>query len=127
HMLRVLHAPQIMKRISVIAIALFLFACTQRREAAKTATQPPPAPSKGLTITSSAFADNGEIPKKYGCGGGSVSPPLTISGVPAGAKSLALIVTDPDAPGGLFTHWVAWNLPPADTTIPEGQPTGAME
>jgi len=116
-----------MKRLAYsIAIALLLVSCNERQEAKKTIPQPQ-APSKGLSITSPAFADNGEIPKKYGCSGDSVSPPLVIAGVPANAKSLALTVTDPDAPGGLFTHWVVWNMPPADTTIAEGQSTGAAE
>ncbi|HVW14332.1 MAG TPA: YbhB/YbcL family Raf kinase inhibitor-like protein [Mucilaginibacter sp.] len=65
-----------------------------------------------LTITSSSFANNGMIPKKYTCQGDQVNPPLHISGIPSSAKSLALILHDPDAqhPGG-FTHWVMWNLP----------------
>jgi Raf kinase inhibitor-like YbhB/YbcL family protein len=73
-----------------------------------------------LTVTSKSFADNGSIPLKYSCEGEQVSPPLQVSNVPAGAKSLALILHDPDAarPGG-FTHWVAWNI---DTNgdMPEG-------
>ncbi|MBS1525492.1 MAG: YbhB/YbcL family Raf kinase inhibitor-like protein [Bacteroidetes bacterium] len=73
-----------------------------------------------LTITSSSFSNNGKIPKKYTCQGEQVSPPLHISGIPSGAKSLALILHDPDAghQGG-FTHWVMWNLP-TDGNIPEG-------
>ena len=63
-----------------------------------------------LAIHSPAF-DNGQpIPARFSCSGGNTSPPLTFSGVPARAKSLALIVDDPDAPGGLFTHWVLYNL-----------------
>ncbi|MGN8199964.1 YbhB/YbcL family Raf kinase inhibitor-like protein [Salinisphaera sp. RV14] len=63
-----------------------------------------------LAIQSPAF-DNGQpIPERFSCSGGNTSPPLTFSGVPARAKSLALIVDDPDAPGGLFTHWVLYNL-----------------
>ena len=77
--------------------------------------------SQGMTIVSPAFRDGGEIPKKYGCSGTSTSPPLSIAGVPATAKSLALVVTDPDAPGGTFTHWVVWNLPAATSSLPEGQ------
>ena len=51
-----------------------------------------------MNLSSSAFANNGAIPKKYTCDGGDVSPPLSWSAVPPGAKSLALIVDDPDAP-----------------------------
>lgn len=85
------------------------------------------AASNGMTITSSAFKDQGEIPKKYGCSGQSISPPLAIAGVPANAKTLALLVTDPDAPGGTFTHWVVWNMPARDTNLAEGQKPGGSE
>ena len=82
---------------------------------------------KAITITSAAFKDQGAIPKKYGCSGESISPPLSFSGIPREAKSLVLILTDPDAPGGLFTHWVVWNIPPADASIGEGQRPGGIE
>jgi Raf kinase inhibitor-like YbhB/YbcL family protein len=65
-----------------------------------------------LTITSSSFTDNGNIPSKFTCEGTQTSPALNVTGVPAGAKSLALILHDPDAPmPGGFTHWVVWNIP----------------
>ena len=65
-----------------------------------------------LTVTSSSFSANGMIPAKYTCQGQQVSPPLHVTGVPSGAKSLAIILHDPDAPmSGGFTHWVVWNLP----------------
>ncbi|HEY8780590.1 MAG TPA: YbhB/YbcL family Raf kinase inhibitor-like protein [Mucilaginibacter sp.] len=64
-----------------------------------------------LTVTSTSFTDNGLIPAKYSCEGQEVNPPLHITGVPDDAKSLALIVHDPDAPAkGGFTHWVVWNI-----------------
>src|SRR6266567_2108405 len=64
-----------------------------------------------LTVTSTSFTNNGMIPKKYSCEGEEISPPLKITNVPAGAKSLALILHDPDAPAkGGFTHWVVWNI-----------------
>jgi len=77
-----------------------------------------------MKLTSSAFEDNGEMPKDYGCSGaGKTPPPLSIADVPEAAKSLALIVDDPDAPDGHFTHWVVWNIPPASKTLQgvEGQ------
>lgn len=77
------------------------------------------APS--LKIKSSAFSNNSNIPQKYTCEGKEVSPPLTVSGIPPGTKSLALIVHDPDAPlKGGFTHWVVWNISPSMHEIPEG-------
>ena len=73
-----------------------------------------------LKVTSSAFQEGGDIPAKFSCDGANTSPPLKISGVPAEAKTLVLIVDDPDAPSGLFTHWVIWNLSPQTGTIAEG-------
>ena len=80
----------------------------------------------GLTITSPAFKNNAPIPMKYTCEGQSVNPPLVFGGVPAGAKSLALIVEDPDVPkslmpSGVFDHWVLWDLPAAAKGIGEGE------
>ncbi len=66
---------------------------------------------KLLKITSAAFRDNEYIPVKYTCDGVNVSPPLDIEHIPEEAKSLALIVDDPDAPGGTWVHWVMWNIP----------------
>src|SRR3990170_5065384 len=59
-----------------------------------------------MKISSTAFEQNGQIPKKYTCDGSDVNPPLKFEGVPAEAKSLALIVDDPDAPVGTWVHWV---------------------
>lgn len=68
------------------------------------------AMAAGLTLHSKAF-DNGQpIPQRYACDGAGVSPPLTVSGVPDKAKSLTLIVDDPDAPSGGWTHWALYNL-----------------
>lgn len=71
-----------------------------------------------FSAKSSAFTEGAAIPKKYTCDGGDVSPALNWSGAPAGTKSLALIVDDPDAPVGTWTHWIAWNIPP-DHALPE--------
>lgn len=73
-----------------------------------------------MKVTSSAFQEGGNIPSKFTCDGGNASPPLAISGVPSEAKTLVLIADDPDAPGGLFTHWLIWNIPPQTNSIAEG-------
>ena len=75
-----------------------------------------------MKISSPSFSSGGEIPAKFTCHGGSVSPELEISGTPSGAKSLALIIDDPDAPGGLFTHWLVWNIDPQVNKIAENSP-----
>jgi Raf kinase inhibitor-like YbhB/YbcL family protein len=72
-----------------------------------------------LKITSSAFVTNGYIPARYTCDGTDINPPLEIDNVPAETKSLALIVDDPDAPVGLWVHWVVWNIDPATREIAE--------
>jgi hypothetical protein len=78
-----------------------------------------------LTLTSPSFADGGEIPRRHTCEGEDRAPALAWSGVPAGARSLALIADDPDAPDPAaprmtYVHWVLANLPPASAGLPEG-------
>ena len=73
-----------------------------------------------MKITSSAFQEGGNIPPKFTCDGGDSSPPLRIAEIPSGAKTLALVVDDPDAPSGLFTHWIVWNISPQTNAIAEG-------
>src|SRR5437773_12357358 len=73
-----------------------------------------------MKITSSAFQEGGNIPSKFTCDASDTSPPLQITGIPSEAKSLVLIADDPDAPGGLFTHWLVWNIPPQTSSIAEG-------
>lgn len=74
-----------------------------------------------MNISSAAFKDGASIPSKYTCDGADTSPPLAFNGIPAGAKTLALIMDDPDAPGGTFDHWILWNIPLSTTSVAEGQ------
>ena len=75
-----------------------------------------------MKITSPEFVDNSHIPAQYTCDGEDISPPLQITGVPAEAETLALVVDDPDAPGGVFDHWIVWNIPSTLEKIPQGIP-----
>lgn len=83
-----------------------------------------------MKLTSSAFEHNGTIPSKYTCDGDNINPPLTILNVPPQAKSLVLIMDDPDVPkklrsDGMWDHWVLFNIPVEVTEIKEGEePSG---
>lgn len=74
-----------------------------------------------ITVTSTEFDDGTSIPERYTCRGEGVHPPLAWTGVPSDATSLALVVTDPDAPRGTFVHWVLYDLPARDGGLAEGQ------
>ena len=81
--------------------------------------------TSSLKISSTAFDHEGVIPSKYTCEGEEVNPPLQIDQIPASAKTLAIIVEDPDAPNGTFDHWLVWNIPHnqhalKENTIPPG-------
>jgi Raf kinase inhibitor-like YbhB/YbcL family protein len=73
-----------------------------------------------LLVGSPAFHSGGVIPARFSCSGKDVSPPLRWSKPPARTRSLALWLTDPDAPSGIFTHWTLWNIPPARRSLPAG-------
>ena len=75
-----------------------------------------------ISVSSPAFQEGGMIPSKYTCDGQDISPPLKWAGVPEGAKSIALISDDPDAPMGTWVHWVMWNIPPSVHELAENVP-----
>ena len=94
------------------AIVLVIFHISPAIGAGKTARD-------GFRISSTAFRDNGSIPSKYTCDGKDVNPPLIMENVPEKARSLVLIVDDPDAPAGIWVHWVVWNIAPRTRSIKE--------
>ena len=75
-----------------------------------------------INVISTAFQEGGMIPQQYTCDGANISPPLSWTGVPGGVRTLALIIDDPDAPKGVFTHWVLFNLPASSLELPENVP-----
>jgi len=82
-----------------------------------------------LTLSTGAFSEGGRIPGKFTCQGENISPPLTWSGAPAGTAGFAIILEDQDAPHGIFTHWIIFNIPAninslAEGVSPRGQPPG---
>jgi Raf kinase inhibitor-like YbhB/YbcL family protein len=90
-----------------------------------------------MELRSSAFVHQGEIPRQHTCDGGDSSPPLSWEGLPAGTRSLALIVDDPDAPDPkapkmVYVHWVLYDIPPdasglAEAVRPSALPAGTRE
>ena len=104
--------------VLVVAAAVLIVALTPR----PTAKAPVPAAKEAavsLQLTSSAFAAGGAIPKRFTCDGEDVPPPLAWTGAPAGTRSFALVVDDPDAPMGTWVHWVLYDLPDTTAALPE--------
>jgi Raf kinase inhibitor-like YbhB/YbcL family protein len=99
-----------------------------------TAAAEPAAPAKttakrtALRVASSAFTNNGAIPAEYTCDGAQTTPPLSWSNVPKNARTIAVLVEDPDAPTGAFTHWLVTGIPGTITSLASGGalPEGAM-
>jgi Raf kinase inhibitor-like YbhB/YbcL family protein len=98
------------------ALAVLAAGCGGQGPRAET----PEAPMT-ITVSSTAFTDGGDIPRRHTCDGDDVSPPLRFAGVPSQAQELALLVEDPDAPGGTFVHWVAWGIDPSAAALAEGE------
>ena len=116
----------ILAAIAVVFVGAWLLLPWGTARAPENITEPNTLQLMAFSLTSSVFQNNESIPSKYTCDAENVSPALMISGVPAGAKSLALIMHDPDAPReGGFTHWVRFNIPPQTTEISEAtEPEG---
>jgi Raf kinase inhibitor-like YbhB/YbcL family protein len=81
------------------------------------------ASSTPFVLTSPSFSSSQAIPKTYTCDDKNISPELTWTGIPENTKSFALIVSDPDAPGGIHYHWVIYNIPPTINSLDEGTAT----
>jgi Raf kinase inhibitor-like YbhB/YbcL family protein len=83
---------------------------------------------EGIEVTSSAFAADEEIPVVFSCAGRNISPPLEWTGTPDEAREVALVVDDPDAPRGTFTHWILFGLPTSTSSLDEDSvPAGAKQ
>lgn len=104
-----------MRRVILLGL-IALSGCQPNKESK---AMPPGGETMKLTLTSSAFAPGGMIPKKYSGEAENISPPLAWSEVPGQTKSLALIVDDPDAPSGDWVHWVIYNMPATMREMPE--------
>lgn len=97
----------------IFILILFILGCSNQNQIQKEADN--------MKLTSLSFQEGEFIPSKFTCDDDDVSPHLIISDVPSNAKSLALIMDDPDAPMGTFVHWIAWNIPPDKKEILEDE------
>lgn len=116
----------------MVFVAVFVLIGWLRTSRLQKQTTLSPTPSSQQTeafeLRSSVFSSGGMIPAAYTCDGEDRRPALTINGVPADTQSLAVVMYDPDAPGGTFVHWVTWNIPPETKELAEGPlPAGIME
>ncbi|MFL6077764.1 MAG: YbhB/YbcL family Raf kinase inhibitor-like protein [Mycobacteriales bacterium] len=112
---------------AVLLLLATVAACSSSHPSKKPPAPPAAAPST-ITVTSTGFAPGAEIPDRYTCHGHNASPPLAWSGLPPGTATVALVVDDPDAPDGTYTHWVVWDIPAATTSIGEATvPPGARQ
>ncbi|MBC7259110.1 MAG: YbhB/YbcL family Raf kinase inhibitor-like protein [Chloroflexi bacterium] len=112
-------------RVGVVLLAcvvgVVIAGCGGERGPTPTPALTAPGATVGtLTLTSPAFPAGGEIPRKYTCDGENVSPPLEWGAPPQGTQSLVLIMDDPDAPAGVWDHWLLYNLPADARGLPEG-------
>jgi phosphatidylethanolamine-binding protein (PEBP) family uncharacterized protein len=96
---------------TLLMVAISAVGCGSNR-AETSAGSSPDMSRSGIRVTSSEFSEGGRLPDRYTCHGAGMSPPLRFSGVPRAAAALAVIVTDPDAPRGTYTHWVVFDLSP---------------
>ena len=109
----------------VLALLIATGSCRSAQESAKEDPQKPPDEVTELVtfeVRSVAFEHDSLIPREYTCDGEDISPALTWSGVPDGAKSLALVCDDPDAPSGVWVHWVLCGIPPDRDSLPAAVP-----
>jgi Raf kinase inhibitor-like YbhB/YbcL family protein len=102
------------------AAVLLVFVAFAGCGGAERVSKPPPRAPARMALSSPAFASGATIPVRFTCAGAGTSPPLRWSGVPAAARSLALLVEDPDAPGGTFVHWTLYALKPGLRALAAG-------
>ena len=99
-----------------LSVSLFLVGCERSPNIVV------PSSADRITLKSPAFAADTLMPIEYTCDGANISPPLVWGNTPDGAESLVLWMDDPDAPGGSFTHWVIYDIPPSTRDLPEAIP-----
>jgi Raf kinase inhibitor-like YbhB/YbcL family protein len=116
-----------MNKLVLFLPVLMLVSCAPAGTGAAPAVSPvtQEAPMS-ISLSSTAFTAGAAIPTVYSCKGRSISPPLAWGDPPAGTKTFALIMDDPDAPVGTFVHWVIYNIPASNRGLPEAVPANAQ-
>jgi len=108
---------------SITILTLIVGACASPSTPPPAASMPTPGPAPTFVLTSDAFGHAGVIPKKFSCDGQNISPRLQWNGAPSNTQSFVLMMDDPDAPIGTFTHWVAFDIAATQNEIREGAPS----
>lgn len=107
-----------MKMLVFILIILFIISgCAKKTTTHQTVNEE----VNNMKLESEDFEEGKSIPKEFTCDGDDISPKLVFKDIPEEAKSLALIMDDPDAPGSTFVHWIVWNIPPDTKEILKGE------
>ena len=127
-----MHNRWILLSAAIIIVSVFFSGCISTRPQSEIPAAPAPVQSGTQTMSVSSpgefsirvdsLTDGSVLPDVYTCKGASESPEIAWDGVPAGTKSLVLILDDPDAPGGRFTHWIVYNIPPVSGELARAQP-----
>lgn len=112
------------RALAVLALTLALSACGGDDNGPSSTQPAADQPPISFQMQSNAFAHEGEIPVRYTCDGEDISPPLFWEDPPDGTQAFALIMDDPDAPGGAFTHWVYFDIPGEARSLPEAISSG---
>jgi Raf kinase inhibitor-like YbhB/YbcL family protein len=120
-------ARLVLPLLAVLA-ALAVAGCDSEEEEESGVKEPLPAGPERIRLKSPAFQPDARIPKRFTCDGEDTSPPLRWSRLPRGTLELALLMEDPDAPGGRLVHWSVYGIPPTIARVAEGEvPLGARE
>ncbi|MDJ0923168.1 MAG: YbhB/YbcL family Raf kinase inhibitor-like protein [Acidimicrobiia bacterium] len=109
-------------RLAVLVIVLLSAGCSDSGSEPSTTTETQSDLETGMQLTSTAFSNEEAIPERYTCDGADISPPLRITGIPAATEAMVLLMDDPDAPVGVWDHWVAYDIEPREE-IPEDVPS----
>ena len=127
-----MHNRWILLSAAIIIVSVFFSGCISTRPQSEIPAAPAPVQSGTQTMSVSSpgefsirvdsLTDGSVLPDVYTCKGASESPEVAWDGVPVGTKSLVLILDDPDAPDGRFTHWIVYNIPPVSGELAQAQP-----